>query len=90
MKALLIFLARLLLKAALDKCLEKALPSIYEKLDVKIPEALSNGFAPKVVESEIKEVISEVTGQAATKEMIDLVITFYDPVQNAIRTQHSK
>lgn len=86
MKPLLIFLSKKLLRLAIDKALEQALPRIYEKLDVKIPSMLFNGASPNYIKSEIEFVIGQVTGKPVTKNVLDIVTTLYDPIQNAVRT----
>jgi len=82
-----IIAAKAILKLALDKTLEKALPKIYQELDTRLPVALFNGASPKIVESEIEHVVKKVTGKPATKDIVDLVVTMYSPVKNAERVQ---
>lgn len=86
-KQVLLFLAKSLLKIAVDKTLEKQLPKIYEKIDTKIPTALFNGASSTIVKSEIEHVIGQVTAKPVTKEILDLVVTLYDPIKNAERIQ---
>lgn len=88
MKGFFIFLSKLLLRAAIDKTLKDQLPKIYSRLDTKIPVALFNGAAPSTVQSEIEFVIGQVTRKPVTKDVLDIVTTLYDPIQNAGRIQH--
>lgn len=88
MKAFFIFLSKFLLRVAIDKTLETQLPKIYEKLDAKLPAALFNGASPEVVKSEIEFVVGQVTHKPVTKQILDIVTTLYDPIQNAGRIQH--
>lgn len=88
MKGFFIFLSKLLLRVAIDKTLETQLPKIYEKLDARLPVALFNGASPGIVKSEIEFVIGQVTRKPVTKEILDIVTTLYDPIQNARRAQH--
>lgn len=88
MKAFFISASKLLLRIAIDKTLETQLPKIYEKLDAKLPVALFNGASPDLVRSEIEFVIGQVTRKPVTKEILDIVTTLYDPIQNAGRTRH--
>jgi hypothetical protein len=90
MKQFLISLAKAMLKLAIDKTLEKALPRIYEQLDTRIPVALFNGATPEIVKSEIEHVVGQVTGKPVTKDIVDLVVTMYDPIKNAQRTQRRR
>jgi hypothetical protein len=85
MKFLLIELAKLLLKAAMDKALRKALPKVYAQLDSDLPQVLSMNPAPIVVESVVAQSIAQATGDRATAEQIDAVIGLYDPVKAALR-----
>jgi hypothetical protein len=86
-KHFLISLGKAAIKLAIDKALEKALPKIYEKLDTRIPTALFNGASEQIVKSEFEHVIGQVTGKPVTKDVLDLVITLYDPIKNAKRIQ---
>jgi hypothetical protein len=85
MKFLLIELAKLLLKMAMDKALRKALPKVYALLDVDLPQVLSMKPAPMVVESVVAQSIAQATGDRATATQIEAVIGLYDPVKAALR-----
>ena len=85
MKFLLIELAKLLLKAAMDKALRKALPKVYAQLDSDLPQVLSMNPAAIVVESVVAQSIAQATGDRATAEQIEAVIGLYDPVKAALR-----
>jgi hypothetical protein len=88
MKTFFIFISKLFLRAAIDKTLETQLPKIYEKLDAKLPIALLNGASSSLIKSEIEFTIGQVTRKPVNKEILDIVTTLYDPIQNAGRTQH--
>ena len=66
-------LSKIALKFAIDKTLEKALPKIYERLDTRIPLALSNGASPLIIKQEIDYAIRQVIGNNATPEMTNIV-----------------
>ena len=85
MKFLLIELAKLLLKAAMDKALRKALPKVYAQLDSDLPQVLSMNPAPIVVEAVVAQSIAQATGDRATVDQIQAVIGLYDPIQAALR-----
>jgi hypothetical protein len=85
MKFLLIELAKLLLKAAMDKALRKALPKVYAQLDSDLPQVLSMNPAPIVVESVVAQSIAQATGDRATVDQIQAVIGLYDPIKAALR-----
>jgi hypothetical protein len=85
MKPLLIRFAKLLLKAAMDAALRKALPKIYERLDADMPQLLAMQPVPTVVESVVGQAISASTGHRATETQIEAVLGLYDPVRAAIR-----
>jgi hypothetical protein len=85
MKFLLIELAKLLLKAAMDKALRKALPKVYAQLDSDLPQVLSMNPAPIVVESVVAQSIAQATGDRATVDQIQAVIGLYDPMKAALR-----
>ena len=85
MKALLIRVAKVLLKLAMDQALRKALPKIYERLDADLPQVLSVNPAPIVVESVVAQAIASATKHRATDAQIQAVVGLYDPIQAAIR-----
>lgn len=85
MKALLIHLAKMLLKAALDAAVRKALPKIYERLDADLPQVLSMNPAPIVVESVVAQSITAATKKRATEAQIEAVLGLYDPIKAALR-----
>jgi hypothetical protein len=87
MQAVLIYLSKLLLKLAIDRTLQKALPKIFDKIDHRIPLAINNGAPPRVIRCEIEHIIGQVTGQPVTQSVSDLVVSLYDPIKNAERTQ---
>jgi hypothetical protein len=85
MKFLLIELAKLLLKMAMDKALRQALPKVYAQLDSELPQVLSMKPAPIVVESVVAQSIAQATGTRATLTQIDAVVGLYSPMKAALR-----
>ena len=85
MKFVLIELAKLLLKMAMDKALRKALPKVYAQLDSDLPQVLSMNPVPIVVESVVAQSIAQATGDRATVDQIQAVIGLYDPIKAALR-----
>jgi hypothetical protein len=84
MKHLLIQLAKVLLKLAMDKALEQALPKIYKQLDAEVPKLLMNQAPPAVVQNAISSAIIKSTGGKLNKDMLDLVVLAYDPIKAAV------
>jgi hypothetical protein len=84
MKTLLVELGRVLLRLALDRAVREALPRIYNRLDVKMPELLSTA-TPTQVKREIADTIVATTGKTAAPSQIEAVIGLYSPVAGAIR-----
>jgi hypothetical protein len=84
MKHLLIRLAKALLKLAMDKALEQALPKIYKQLDAEVPKLLMNQAPPSVVQNAISTDIVKSTGGKLNKDMLDLVVLAYDPIKAAV------
>lgn len=87
MKAILVRLAKILLRLALDKAVKDALPKIYEKLDYSIPTAIVNGAPPVIIESEIKYMAEKFGKGKASDVTIEALALLYSPIKNAIRTQ---
>jgi hypothetical protein len=84
MKHLLIRLAKALLKLAMDKALEQALPKIYKQLDAEVPKLLMNQAPSSVVQNAISSAIVKSTGGKLNKDMLDLVVLAYDPIKAAL------
>lgn len=85
MKTLLIRLAKVLLKLAMDEALRRALPKVYERLDSDLPQVLSMKPAPLVVESVVAQAISAAIDHRATETQIEAVLGLYDPMRAALR-----
>lgn len=79
MKRFLLSLSHLLLKAAFDEALRRALPAIYLRLDTEIPLLLSNRAPVSRIESLIASAITDALGQRAAPAQIDAVASLYDP-----------
>ena len=84
MKHLLIRLAKTLLKMAMDKALEQALPQIYKQLDAEVPKLLMNQAPPAVVQNAISTAIVRNTNGKINSDTLDLVLLAYDPIKAAI------
>ena len=84
MKHLLIRLAKTLLKMAMDKALEQALPQIYKQLDAEVPKLLMNQAPPAVVQNAISTAIVRNTNRKINSDMLDLVLLAYDPIKAAV------
>jgi hypothetical protein len=87
MKALLVELAKALLRFALDKGVREALPRIYEKLDISVPVAIVNGAPPAVVESEISYLAAKFNKGIVSDSTVEALALLYNPIKNATRTQ---
>jgi hypothetical protein len=87
MKSLLVQLAKVLLRLALDRAVREALPKIYEKLDISVPIAIVNGAPPAVIESEITHLAKKFTKDTVPDSTIEALALLYNPVKNAVRTQ---
>lgn len=84
MKLLLVELGRTLLRLALDRAVREALPRIYRRLDVAMPELLSNA-SPTQLKSEIEAVITKEAHKSVAPSQIEAVIGLYSPVAGAVR-----
>jgi hypothetical protein len=77
--------ARILLKLAVDRVLQKELPAIFAKLDVELPFMLINRAKPLQVQAAVTEAIEEKIGGIATATQVAAVLGLYDPVKATIR-----
>lgn len=84
MKHLLIRLAKVLLKLAMDKALEQALPKIYKQIDAELPKLLMNQAPPSVVQNAISTAIVRGTSGKLNQDLVDLVVLAYDPIKAAV------
>lgn len=83
MKTLLLALSRVLLQAALDAALRRALPRVFQRLDSEIPLLLTHLAPPSKVRGTIASAIGDALGRRATPPEIDAVIALYDPIKGA-------
>lgn len=84
MKLFLVELGRTLLRLALDRAVREALPRIYRRLDLEMPQLLSHG-SPEQVKAEIASVITREAHKTPKPSQIEAVIGLYSPVAGAIR-----
>jgi hypothetical protein len=84
MKLFLVELGRILMRLALDRAVREALPRIYRRLDLEMPQLLTHG-TPDQVKSEIATVITQESSRITTPSQIEAVIGLYSPAAGAIR-----
>lgn len=87
-RSLCLALARQLLRLAVDETLQRALPTIYRRLDQELPYWLQSSAAPFQVRGTISSVISDALERKALPSEVGLVQLLYDPAQafsNAIQ-----
>ena len=87
MKTLFLSLAKVLLKLAMDKALQEALPKIYKQIDKEVPKLLFNQAPAGVIENTIATAIVRNTQGKVNKDMMDLVIMSYDPIKAALHAR---
>lgn len=85
MSKLLLALSHRLLMLAFDSAVRRALPEIFNRLDLQLPRLIGDG--PDVVRAAIGETIASVTRRRATAEQINGVIALYDPTAAAKRSK---
>lgn len=84
MKSLMIRLSKILLRFALDEGLRRSLPEIYKRLDAEVPVLLVNNAPSNSIQGSIASAIADATGQRASANQIEAVISLYDPIKAAI------
>jgi hypothetical protein len=77
--------ARILLRLAVDRALQKELPAIFAKLDIELPYMLMNKAKPLDVEALVTDAIGEKLRRVPTPTQISAVLGLYDPIKAAIR-----
>jgi hypothetical protein len=77
--------ARILLKLAVDRALQKELPAIFKRLDLTVPYMLMNKANPLQVQAAVTEAIEEKIGGIATATQVSAVLSLYNPVKAALR-----
>jgi hypothetical protein len=77
--------ARILLKLAVDRALQKELPAIFKRLDLTVPYMLMNKANPLQVQAAVTEAIEEKLGGIATATQVAAVLSLYNPVKAALR-----
>jgi hypothetical protein len=81
MKPILITLAKLLLRLAIDKALQQALPKIYGQLDAELPPLLYNQAPPEAISFRIGRIVRSITKERFSNSTIEIVKMLYDPTK---------
>ena len=85
MTFLLMSLADVLTKMALEKAVKAALPVIFDQIDDRLPVAVSEHLGGGVVGGLISSAISEAINRPAKPEEVDAVVRLYDPRKAAAK-----
>lgn len=85
MRALMLRLARLCLRLAVDQSLDRSLPRVFRRIDGELPLLMANQAPPMKVVGLIGSAIADATGRRATSQQIKAVIELYNPVAAALR-----
>lgn len=86
MRSFLLLLSQRLLVLAMDAALRRALPRVFQRLDVELPTLLTNRVPPAFVEGTIASAIRDATGSKPSMTQIQAVAALYDPIRNAVTT----
>ena len=81
MKPVLVALAKLLLRIAIDKALQQALPKIYAQLDAELPPLLYNQAPPEAVSFRIGRIVRLITKERFSGSTVEIVKMLYDPTK---------
>jgi hypothetical protein len=80
-------LGRIFLKLALDKAVRVALPKIYEKLDLEMPQLLENASPTQMTDAVSTAIAVATEGKVAvTGTQIQAVVGLYSPIAATVRT----
>jgi hypothetical protein len=78
-------LADVLTKMALERGVKAALPVIFDQIDDRLPAAVSEHLGSGVVGGLIAGAISDAIGRPARPSEIDTIVRLYDPRQAATK-----
>ena len=78
-------LADVLTKMALERGVKAALPKIFDVIDERLPVAVSEHLGGGVVGGLIAGAISDAIGRPAKPADVDAVVKLYDPRQAAAK-----
>ena len=78
---LLLTLADVLVKMAMDRTIKAALPAIYRRLDDELPDWLVGGLTPEAVSGRVAKAVSDLTGKSVSAEQVNAIARLYDPRQ---------
>jgi hypothetical protein len=76
---LLLRLADALVKAAMGKVVEKALPVILDRIDDEMPQLLSESLGGGFLSGRLAGAISDAIGKPVQPGQVDAVVRVYDP-----------
>lgn len=78
-------IGKALIRLSVDPVLRKDLQQIFWRLDGQMPRLLEEA-GPAEMTGAIGEVIADVTGQQATGQRVEAIVTLYNPIAAALRT----
>jgi hypothetical protein len=84
LRPILLSISRYLARAAVREAVGRALPSIYARLDKRIPEALEQGVSPSGIECIIGDTIAEKARLKPTQHDIDSVDAIYSVIAASV------
>ena len=79
-------LGRIFLKLALDKAVRVALPKIYERLDLEMPQLLESASPTQMTDAVSTAIAVATEGKVAvTGTQIQAVVGLYSPIAAVVR-----
>ena len=75
----LLALADVLVKMALERGVKKALPAIFRRLDDELPTWLSEHLDSNAISGRIAQAIADAIGKPVSGEQVAAIVTLYDP-----------
>lgn len=85
-RQLLVRLGRIFLKLALDKAIRVALPKIYERLDLEMPQLLESANPNQMTNAVGTAIAVATNGKVAvTGDQIQAVVGLYSPIAATVR-----
>ena len=83
-------LSQVLIRLAMEGAVKKALPKIFDDIDLTVPQLQGQGAGPIQLQSVITDAIESRTGRVTTPTQIGAVLGLYDPVKGAKKTRNRR
>ena len=83
-------ISQMLLRLSMEAAVKKALPAIFDDIDLAVPLLQGQDAGPIQLQGAITDAIESRTGKLTTPTQIGAVLGLYDPVKGAKKNRNRR